>query len=104
MQNKLELLRAEAQKLVRATEKAEETPTEAVAAQEQCKRIVVDLQDVSRKLSRTNPQRLEALVTGRPHPTVEALAVPTGKHMSTFHAATLPLHMWSSSLVTAVHS
>ena len=90
MENKLELLTAEAQKLVRAAAKAEEAPTTAVAAEEQCKRIVVDLQDIAKKLSKTNPHRLEALVTGRAHPNVEALAVPSGEPMSTFHAATLP--------------
>ena len=42
MQYKLQLLTAEAQQLARAAEKPEEAPTAAVAAQEQCKRIVVD--------------------------------------------------------------
>ena len=55
MQNKFELLTAEAQKLTRAAEKAEQAPTAAVAAEEQCKRIVVDLQDIAKKLSKTNP-------------------------------------------------
>ena len=90
MQNKLRLLTAEAQRLQRAADKAEEAPTTAVAAQEQCKHIVVDLQEIVQKPSKTNPQRMEALVTGRAHPNVEALAVPSGEPMSTFHADTLP--------------
>ena len=90
MQNKLELLTSEAKKLTRAAEKTEEAPTAAVAAEEQRKRIVVDLQDIVNKFSKTNPRRLEALVTGGPHPQIEALAIPTGKPMSTLHAATLP--------------
>ena len=89
MQNKLELLTSEAQKLARAVKSADVAPTAQVAAQEQCKRIVVDLQDVAKRLQKANPQRLEALVTGHPHPTVGALAVPTGAPMDTFHAATL---------------
>ena len=42
------------------------------------------------KLSKTNPQRLQAVVAGHAHPNVEALAVTPGAPMSTFHAATLP--------------
>ena len=42
MRNKLQLLTAEEQKLTKATMNAEEAPTARVAAQEQCKRIVVD--------------------------------------------------------------
>ncbi|HIE80442.1 MAG TPA: hypothetical protein EYQ03_07395, partial [Nitrospinaceae bacterium] len=90
MQNKLELLKTEAQRLASSTLAAAEIPTTAVAAREQCKRIVVDLQDVAKKLSKSSPQRLEAVVTGNAHPQVEALVVPSGKPMSTFHAATLP--------------
>ena len=33
---------------------------------------------------------MEALVTGHANPNVEALAVPSGAPMNTFHAATLP--------------
>ena len=49
MRNKLQLLTAEEQKLTKATMNAEEAPTARVAAQEQCKRIVVDLQDIANK-------------------------------------------------------
>ena len=48
MRNKLQLLTAEEQKLTKATMNAEEAPTARVAAQEQCKRIVVDLQDIEK--------------------------------------------------------
>ena len=65
-------------------------PTKEVAAQEQCRRIVVDLQDVAKRLNKTQAHRLDVLATGHVHPGVEALAVPTGAPMSTFHAATLP--------------
>ena len=76
--------------MAKACSREEEAPTAAVGAEEQCKRIVVDLQEILRKLGKTNPQRLEALVTGAPQKQIEALAIPTGKPMSTFHAATLP--------------
>ena len=90
MKTKLDLLTSEAQKMANAATPAEEAPTAEVAAQEQCKRIVVDLQDIAKRLSKTHAQRLEALVTGHAHPNVEALAVPSGAPMSTFHAATYP--------------
>ncbi len=90
MQDKLQLLTQEAGKLARATGVGEEIPTSLIAGQEQCRRIVVDLQDVAAKLRKAHPARLEASITGSVHPGVEALAVPAGKPMSSFHAATLP--------------
>ena len=53
MQNKLQLVTAEAQKHTKAVEKAEGAPTARVAAQEQCKRIVVDLQNIGKTTQQT---------------------------------------------------
>ena len=47
MQNKLQLLTNGAEKPARATTAKEQVLTAAVAAQEQCNRVVVDLQDVA---------------------------------------------------------
>jgi len=90
MKSKLDLLTSEAQKIVPAGTSSDEAPTAQVGAHEQCRRIVVDLQDIVKRLGKTKPHSLDALVTGNVHPGVDALAVPTGAPMSTFHAATLP--------------
>ena len=88
MQDKLELLTREAGKLAHATAAAEQIPTGIIAAEEQCRRIVIDVQDVARKLSKACPQKLEASISQSVHPGVDALAVPTGKPMSSFHPST----------------
>ena len=90
MKNKLELLTSEGNKMLKAATSEVEAATAQVGAQEQCRRIVVDLQDILKKLGKTKPHSLDALATGHVHPGIEALAVPTGAPMSTFHAATLP--------------
>ena len=90
MQTKLQLLSQEAAKIARASPAQLEVPTSVVAAEEQCKRIVFDLQDIAKKLSKRDASKLDAIAAGKPHPQLEALAVPSGAPMSTFHAATLP--------------
>ena len=50
MSDRLQLLDHEVQTLHRAKEKAAEVPTAAAAAEEQCKRITVGVQDVLRRL------------------------------------------------------
>ena len=90
MQSKLELLTSEAKKIAKAATTEGEAPTAQVGAHEQCKRIVVDLQDVAKRLSKTKPHTLDRLATSHVHPGVDALAIPSGALMSTFHAATLP--------------
>ena len=60
MQSKLDLLTSEANKMAKAESSANEAPTAQVAAQEQCRRIVVDLQDIAKKLAKTK-HRFESL-------------------------------------------
>jgi len=90
MQSKMELLTREANKMAKAGPPSDEAPMAQVAATEQCRRIVVDLQDIAKKLGKTKQHSLDAIATNHVHPGVDALAVPSGAPMSTFHAATLP--------------
>ena len=68
MQSKLELLTSEAKKIAKAATTEGEAPTAQVGAHEQCKRIVVDLQDVAKRLSKTKPHTLDRLATSHVHP------------------------------------
>ena len=43
-----------------------------------------------KQIGKTKQHSLDAIATGHAHPGVDALAVPSGAPMSTFHAATLP--------------
>ena len=63
--------------------------TAAAGAQEQCRRIAVDLQDVAKKLAKKDPSRLDALVHGSPQQPLEALAIPSNRPLRTFHSGTL---------------
>ena len=77
MTSKLDLLTSETNKMAKAQASANEAPTAQVAAQEQCRRIVADLQDIAKKLATTKPHTLDAIATEHVHPEVEALAVAT---------------------------
>ena len=65
--------------------------TAAVAAQGECKRIVLDVQSIIRQLSKTNKAKLDSIAAG---PLTGdalqafAIAVPTTKPLSIFNAAT----------------
>ena len=88
-------MKREAQKFVHANEAGTDESKisaciAAAGAQEQCRRIAVDLQDVARKLAKKDPSRLDELVQGKPQKQLEALALPSTKPSMTFHAGTLP--------------
>ena len=61
-----------------------------MGGEEHCKRIVVDLQDVMKKPRKTNVAALETVAIDSPQQPQQALAVPSGRPMSIFHAATYP--------------
>ena len=96
MQAKMDLLQGEAAKIAKATNNAKDDipNTAAVGGEEHCRRIAVDLQDIMKKLAKPGASAVLddiARAADACHTNVtEALAVPTGKPMSTFHPSTYP--------------
>ena len=96
MQAKMDLLQGEAAKIAKATNNAKDDipNTAAVGGEEHCRRIAVDLQDIMKKLAKPSANAVLddiAKAADAYHTNVtEALAVPTGKPMSTFHPSTYP--------------
>ena len=92
MQSKLQLLQKEIAKLVKKlssnTDESDAPPVEDVAAEERVRRLIVDLQDVSKRLLRNKPAALESEISHT------ALAVPGGKALSCFDP-----HTWSCCFI-----
>ena len=77
--------------MAKAAVPSNEAPAAQAPAQEPCRSIVVDVQDIAKIFEKAKSHVLDAMATGHVHPGVEVLVVPIGKPMSTFHVATLPV-------------
>ena len=91
---KMELVQKEAQRMAERAlsgQAADTVPdTNRVAAEETCRRMVIDIQDVIRKLSRTNKAVLDDIACAGADEEHRGIAVPTSAPMSIFKWSTWP--------------